>query len=42
VKRHHTATAGRIVQVRNSLLASLLERKQEEKICVHNISEGGA
>ncbi len=34
--------AGRIVQVRVSLLASLLERKQEEKICVHNIPEGGA
>ena len=35
-------TAGRIVQVRDSLLASLLERKQEEKICVYNIPEGGA
>ncbi len=41
VKRHHTATAGRIVQVRDSLFASLLEHKQEEKICVPNIPEGG-
>jgi hypothetical protein len=39
VKRHHTATAGRIV--RDPLSASLLEHKQVEKICVHNIPEGG-
>jgi hypothetical protein len=41
VKRHHTATAGRIVQVHDSLSASLLERKLVEKICIHNIPEGG-
>jgi len=35
-------TAGRIVRVHDSLMASLLERKQVEKICVHNIPEGGA
>jgi hypothetical protein len=29
------------VQVRDSLSASLLERKQVEKICFHNIPEGG-
>ncbi len=35
-------TAGRIVQVHCSSFASLLERKQKEKICIHNIPEGGA
>jgi hypothetical protein len=34
-------TAGWTVQVHCSLFASLLESKQEEKICVHNIPEGG-
>jgi hypothetical protein len=34
-------TPGRIVQVHCSSFASLLERKQKEKICVHNIPEGG-
>ena len=33
-------TAGRIVQIHCSSYASLLERKQKEKICVHNIPEG--
>jgi hypothetical protein len=40
VKRHHTVpqegSASSLF-----LFASLLERKQEEKICVHNILEGG-
>jgi hypothetical protein len=30
------------MQMHDSLLASLLERKQEEKICIHNIPDGGA
>jgi hypothetical protein len=30
------------VQVHDSFSASLLERKQEENICIHNIPEGGA
>ncbi len=35
-------TAGRIVPAHYSLTASLLEPKQEEKVCVHTIPEGGA
>ncbi len=44
MKRHHTAeTTGWTMRLSaDPLSESLLECKQVEKICVHNIPEGGA
>ncbi len=41
MKRHHTAQQGGQCEFTVFSFASLLERKQKEKICVHNIPEGG-
>ncbi len=41
VKRHHTAQQGGQCELTVFSFVSLLERKQKEKICFHNIPEGG-